>query len=296
MRRLLAAVFLLNLVSQGLTAVDLSHRSLENEDPLLIRKERASSFNSLLGFFDLLGSGFYITTSNTTNTSTFTITPYFWTTFFTIAQYATFVCWFAMLIGMYVFGVAVLFLFSIIAPADTHYGGGSYGSGSGSGSYGSGGSSASYGSGDSSSGSYGTQASGGYGPASSVGSGYVTSWGLFRSFEDENMPLFDKVTSVGYGLLDRSSELYNLVQSPACSRFMMCHLSSTLGDQEANGFLFKDLLRSLSSTLDNKAGTEGMSRSVNVGLLTGECDEPLMNCPELAPYFKKVSDTVSNYI
>ena len=98
--------------------------------------------------------------------------------------------------GFYVFGVAALFLFSIIAPAST----------------------------------------------SQIGTGLLGG-GLFRSFEDENMPLFDKVTSVGYGFLDRSSELYNLIQSPACSRYTMCHLSSTLGDQEANGFLFKDLLR-----------------------------------------------------
>jgi len=263
MRRLLVGVFVLNLLCQGLTAVDLSQRSLNIDEPLVIRKERATSFNSILGFFDLLGSGFYITPSTNTvvsNSSTFTITPAFWTTFFTIAQYFTFVCWFGMLIGFYVFGVGVLFLFSIIAPADSYPG----------------------------------HSGAGYGYGSS--SSYGLSWGLFRSFEDENMPLFDKVTSVGYGLLDRSGELYNLVQSPACSRFIMCHLSSTLGDQEANGFLFKDLLRSLSSTLDNKAGTEGMSRSVNVGLLTGECDEPLMSCPELAPYFKKVADTVSNYI
>lgn len=221
------------------------------------------------------------------------------------------------MLGTYVFGVAVLFLFSIIAPASTNQ--------------------------------IGTNLLGG---------------GLFRSFEDENMPLFDKVTSVGYGFLDRSSELYNLVQSPQCSRYMMCHLSSTLGDQEANGFLFKDLLRypfsfhslncstngtvmlsqskigsftasdrfelyridrfgsirsytpgsnesvtvfffffvyfllsrSISATLDNKGGTEGMTRSVNVGLLTGDCDEPQMNCPELAPYFKKVAETWSNYL
>lgn len=119
---------------------------------------------------------------------------------------------------------------------------------------------------------------------------------IFRSFEDENMPLFDKVTSVGYGFLDRSSELYNLVQSPACSRYMLCHLSSTLGDQEANGFIFKDLFRAISATLDNKAGTDGMTRSVNVGLLTGDCDEPIMSCPELAPYFKKVADTWSSYL
>ncbi|GAU94586.1 hypothetical protein RvY_06328 [Ramazzottius varieornatus] len=123
-----------------------------------------------------------------------------------------------------------------------------------------------------------------------------TSNSLFRSFEDENMPLFDKITSVGYGLLDRGSELYGLIQTPECRRYAMCHLSSSFGDQEANGFVFKDLLRSISSTLDNKGATEGMTRAVNVGLLTGECDEPIMNCPELVPYFKKVVDTVSNYI
>ncbi|XP_055354913.1 uncharacterized protein LOC129600433 [Paramacrobiotus metropolitanus] len=120
---------------------------------------------------------------------------------------------------------------------------------------------------------------------------------LFRSFEDENMPLFDKVTSVGYGFLDRTSELYKLATSPQCSRYAMCHLSSTLGDQEANGFIFKDLLRSLSSAMDNKmSGFDGMSRSVNVGLLTGDCEEPMMSCPELAPYFKKVAETWSNYL
>jgi len=120
--------------------------------------------------------------------------------------------------------------------------------------------------------------------------------GLFRSFEDENMPLFDKVTSVGYGFFDRSSELITLMQTPECLRFAMCHMSSTMGDQEANGFVFKDLLRSISAQLDTKAGADGMTRSVNVGLLTGECDEPIMSCPELAPYFKKVADTWSNYL
>jgi hypothetical protein len=119
---------------------------------------------------------------------------------------------------------------------------------------------------------------------------------LFRSFEDENMPLFDKVTSVGYGFLDRTSELATLVQTPECLRYAICHMSSQLGDQEANGFVFKDLLRSISSQLDTKAGAEGMTRSVNVGLLTGECDEPIMSCPELVPYFKKVADTWSNYL
>jgi hypothetical protein len=119
---------------------------------------------------------------------------------------------------------------------------------------------------------------------------------LFRSFEDENMPLFDKVTSVGYGLMDRSNELYNLVQTPQCSKYMMCHLAATLGDQEANGFVFKDLFRSISSTLDQKGGTEGMTRSVNVGLLTGDCDEPVMNCPELAPYFRRIADSWSSYL
>lgn len=255
MRRLVITLFLLNLVSIGLTAVDLSQRSLGEEDAVLVRKERQvnpAGFNSGVNLINAFLTGFIITPSTNTvisNSSTFTITPQFWTTFFTIVQYATFVAWFVLLIGFYVLGVAALFLFSIIAPASTNQ--------------------------------IGSQVFGG---------------GLFRSFEDENMPLFDKVTSVGYGFLDRSSELYNLVQSPSCSRYMMCHLSSTLGDQEANGFLFKDLLRSVSATLDNKGGTEGMTRSVNVGLLTGECDEPLMNCPELAPYFKKVADTWSNYI
>ncbi|OQV25867.1 hypothetical protein BV898_00016 [Hypsibius exemplaris] len=255
MRRLVITLFLLNLVSIGLTAVDLSQRSYDEGDALLVRKSRQinpAGFNSGVNFLNAFLTGFVITPSTNTvisNSSTFTITPQFWTTFFMIVQYATFAAWFVLLVGAYVFGVAVLFLFSIIAPASTN-----------------------------------------------TISNNVFSNGLFRSFEDENMPLFDKVTSVGYGFLDRTSELYNLVQSPACSRYMMCHLSSTLGDQEANGFLFKDLLRSISSTLDNKGGTEGMSRSVNVGLLTGECDEPLMNCPELAPYFKKVADTWSNYI
>lgn len=254
MRRLLVTLFLLNLVCHGLSAVDLTQRTLDGDDAVLIRKERQNvgGFNSFVNILNLFLTGFIITPSTNTvlsNSSTFTITPQFWTTFFTMIQYGTFVAWFMLLISFYVFGVAILFLFSIIAPASREQ----------------------------------------------IGQN-VFEGSLFRSFEDENMPLFDKVTSVGYGFLDRSSELYNLIQSPACSRYMMCHLSSTLGDQEANGFLFKDLLRSVSSTLDNKGGTEGMTRSVNVGLLTGECDEPLMNCPELAPYFKKVADTWSNYI
>jgi len=255
MRRLVVALFLLNLVCHGLTAVDLSQRSFDEDEALLVRKERQTNigeYNSFVNFINLFLTGFVInpsTNSVISNASTFTITPQFWTTFFTLVQYGTFVAWFAMLLSFYVFGVAILFLFSIIAPAST----------------------------------------------SQIGS-TLLGGGLFRSFEDENMPLFDKVTSVGYGFLDRSSELYNLIQSPACSRYAMCHLSSTLGDQEANGFLFKDLLRSVSATLDNKGGTEGMTRSVNVGLLTGECDEPIMNCPELAPYFKKVAETWSNYI
>jgi hypothetical protein len=257
MRRLIVTFFLLGLVCKGLIAVELSQRSLNDDDALIVRKVRESAgFNSLVNFLNLFFTAFYITPPTNTavsNSSTFTITPQFWTTFFTMAQYLTFVLWFTLLIGFYVFGVAVLFLFQIVsAPIGGAAGGGV--------------------------------------------NFYSLDSTMFRSFEDENMPLFDKVTSVGYGFLDRSSELYNLVQSPACSRYMMCHLSSTLGDQEANGFLFKDLLRSVSSTLDNKGGTEGMSRSVNVGLLTGECDEPLMNCPELAPYFKKVADTWSNYI
>lgn len=132
-------------------------------------------------------------------------------------------------------------------------------------------------------------------PYTSVYSGRGFNSPLFRSFEDENMPLFDKVTSVGYGLLDRTSELYNLVQTPECMRYAMCHLAATMGDQEANGYVFKDLFRSIAATLDNK-GTEAMTRSVNVGLLTGECEEPIMTCPELAPYFKKVADSVSNYL
>lgn len=255
MRKLVITLFLLNLVTIGLTAVDLSQRSLNEEDAVLVRKERQinnAGYNSFVNIANLFLGGYVINPSTNTvisNSSTFTITPQFWTTFFTIVQYATFVAWFVLLIGFYVFGVAVLFLFSLLSPASSNQ--------------------------------IGNQVFGG---------------GLFRSFEDENMPLFDKVASVGYGFLDRSSELYNLVQSPSCSRYMMCHLSSTLGDQEANGFLFKDLLRSVSATLDNKGGTEGMTRSVNVGLLTGECDEPLMSCPELAPYFKKVADTWSNYI
>lgn len=255
MRRLIVSLFLLNLVCHGLTAVDLSQRSLEDDEAIMVRKERQinnAGFNSWANILNFFLTGFIITPSTNSvisNSSTFTITPAFWTTFFTMVQYATFVAWFVLLLSAYVFGVAILFLFSIIAPASTNQ----------------------------------------------IGSNLLGG-GLFRSFEDENMPLFDKVTSVGYGFLDRSSELYNLVQSPSCSRYMMCHLSSTLGDQEANGFLFKDLLRSVSASLDNKGGTEGMTRSVNVGLLTGECDEPLMNCPELAPYFKKVAETWSNYI
>jgi len=254
MRRFLVTLFLLNLVCRGLTSVDLSQRSLDDDEALLVRKDRQANvagYNSLVNLVNLFLTSFYISApanSVISNSSTFTITPAFLTTFFTILQYVTFLAWFILVMWVYVGGVAILFLFSIISPASTNQ--------------------------------IGTSLNG----------------GLFRSFEDENMPLFDKVTSVGYGFLDRSSELYNLVQSPACSRYMMCHLSSQLGDQEANGFLFKDLLRSISSTLDNKGGTEGMSRSVNVGLLTGECDEPLMNCPELAPYFKKVAETWSNYI
>jgi len=255
MRRLFVTLFLLNLVCRGLTAVDLSQRSMEDDEAVMIRKERqinVGGYNSLVNFLNFIFTGFVVnpsTNSVISNSSTFVITPAFWTTFFTIAQYVTFITWFALLLSCYVIGVGILFLFAIVSPASTNQIGNT-----------------------------------------------VYGGGLFRSFEDENMPLFDKVTSVGYGFLDRSSELYNLIQSPQCSRYMMCHLSSTLGDQEANGFLFKDLLRSISATLDNKGGTEGMTRSVNVGLLTGECEEPLMNCPELAPYFKKVADTWSNYI
>lgn len=250
----MVCIVLLNLVARGLTAVDLSHRSLTGEDEvLLIRKERQTNvggFNSIVNILSFFFSNILVSgpaNVSVSNSSTFTITPAFWQTFFTLVQYGTFIGWFALLLGFYVFGVAVLFLFSLIAPA-------------------------------------------------SGGGGGLLREPIWRSFDDENMPLFDKVTSVGYGFLDRSSELYNLVQSPQCSRYMMCHLSSTLGDQEANGFLFKDLLRSISSTLDNKAGSEGMTRSVNVGLLTGDCDEPQMSCPELAPYFKKVAETWSNYI
>lgn len=270
MRRLMLTIFLLNILTRSLILADLSQRSFfDDSDTLLVRRERQANnsmnatnpvgqgvgpggFNNFFpSILNLFLSGFFVTPANfSANTSTtFSLTTEFFQTTFQILQYATFVAFFIGFTGFIFFGVAVLYLLSIIAPAN------------------------------------------GFGEKN-----YQNSFTLFRSFEDENMPLFDKITSVGYGLLDRGSELYNLVQTPECRRFAMCHLSSTVGDQEANGFVFKDLLRSISSTLDNRGATEGMTRSVNVGLLTGECDEPIMNCPELAPYFKKVMNTVSNYI
>jgi hypothetical protein len=249
----------MNLLCNSLILADLNQRALDEENEVvLVRKERQYSglnnagYNSLVNIVNTYLSGYWITPSTNTqisNSSVFTITPQFWNTFFNVLQYFTFVLWFASIMILYVFGVAVLFLFAIVSPASTDH-----------------------------------------------ISNNVFNSALFRSFDDENMPLFDKVTSVGYGFLDRSNELYNLVQTPACSRYAMCHLSATLGDQEANGFIFKDLFRALSATLDNKGGTEGMTRSVNVGLLTGDCDEPMMSCPELAPYFKKVADTWSSYL
>jgi hypothetical protein len=256
-----------------------------DDEPVLVRKERQVgqyNFNSLpqrIAFF--LSNILVIPSTNSavSNSSTLVLTDQFWLTLFSVLQYFTFFAWFALLFCSYVGGVAVLYLFSIVQTP--------YGSNHGVG----GGATNPY---YASSSLYSGNPVGGSASSYSSASGYSS--GLFRSFEDENMPLFDKVTSVGYGFLDRGSELASLIQTPECLRYAMCHMSSTLGDQEANGYVFKDLLRSISSQLDNKAGAEGMTRSVNVGLLTGECDEPIMSCPELAPYFKKVADTWSNYL
>jgi len=268
----------MNMLCNSLIIAEHDQRFFEEEDEaILVRKERQNNvagYNSLVNLVNLFLTGFVVSdssssssSSNSSNsssgtTSSLTITPEFWTTFFNILQYITFFAWFAMIILFYIGGVLALFLFAIVAPATI------------------GGSIANNGINNNNFGSFGP----------------IFNGALFRSFEDENMPLFDKVTSVGYGFLDRSSDLYTALSSTQCTRYAMCHLSATLGDQEANGFQFKDLFRAISSTLDNKAGTEGMSRSVNVGLLTGECDEPIMNCPELAPYFKKISDTWSSYL
>jgi hypothetical protein len=261
MLRLFALVTLFSLISQCMAAADLSQRTLDSE-PLVIRKRETYAgfnFNSLpqnIAYF--LSNILVIPSSNSviSNSSTLVLTQAFWSGLFNILQYFTFFAWFALLMTSYVGGVAILFLFQYVSSPYSAAYGGSP-----------------------------------YGYNSQQGGG-----SLFRSFEDENLPLFDKVTSVGYGLLDRSGELYNLIQTPECMRYAMCHLSSTLGDQEANGYVFKDLLRSISASLDNKGGSEGMTRSVNVGLLTGECEEPIMSCPELSPYFKKVSDSWSNYL
>jgi len=190
------------------------------------------------------------TNSMISNTSTLVISDQFWLTFFSILQYFTFFCWFALLMISYVGGVIILFIFQIVSSPYNN--------------------------------AYGRRDSSG--------------WQLFRSFEDENMSLFDKVTSVGYGVLDRSSELVNLIQTPECLRYSMCHMAATMGDQEANGFQFKDLMRSIAATMDSQKYSEAMTRSVNVGLLTGECEEPIMSCPELAPFFKTVANSVSNYL
>jgi hypothetical protein len=278
--RVFLVVVMLHLLCKSMILAEMNQRAFEEEEDeaLLVRKERQNSagFNSLVNLFGLFANGFQIlgpTNISVSNATTFLITPAFWSTLLNLLQYLTFIWWFASVLFLYVFGVAVLYLFSIVHPlnADDGYQGAVGGASAVA--------SASY-----SNPSYSA-------PSSSYG--YSS---LFRSFEDENMPLFDKVTSVGYGFLDRTSELYNLIQTPACKRYAMCHLSATLGDQEANGFIFKDLFRALSSTLDNKAGLDGMTRSVNVGLLTGDCDEPIMSCPELQPYFKKVSETWSNYL
>jgi len=262
MRHLLLLTTLLSLIAHSLAAVDVSQRAAAESEALLVRKERDTgglNMNFLSNILaSLFGSILVLNPSDpsVSNSSTLLITDQFWLTFFSILNYFTFFCWFVVLLFGYVGGVLILFIFQIVGSTSRLAGNPT---------------------------GVGTMSTG-------------QQWGAFRAFDDENMPLFDKVTSVGYGLLDRTSELYNLAQTPECLRYAMCHLSSSLGDQEANGFVFKDLLRSISAQLDNKAGAEGMTRSVNVGLLTGECEEPIMSCPELAPYFKKVSETWANYL
>ena len=92
MRRFVIALFLLNLVCKGLTAVDLSQRSLDSEDEaVMVRKERQSvaGYNSFVNLLNSFLTGILVQSSTNTvisNSSTLLITPQFWTTFFTLVQ------------------------------------------------------------------------------------------------------------------------------------------------------------------------------------------------------------------
>lgn len=92
MRRFVITIILLNLVARGLTAVDLAQRSLDEDEAVLVRKERQTNiagYNSFVNIINSFLTGFLVIPSTNTvisNSSTFYITPQFWTTFFTLVQ------------------------------------------------------------------------------------------------------------------------------------------------------------------------------------------------------------------